>query len=106
MLILCSGTSRLLSSQPRRIAFGVRHQYGLLSILVPSHRTKCVSPAMFCLKEAYSGIETEPIAIWCMCSECFRMNLVHHDVNMEMLLVIVRDDHILMVFISECLQCL
>jgi hypothetical protein len=29
------------------------------------------------------------------------MNLVHHDVNVEVLLVIVRDNHILMILVTE-----
>jgi hypothetical protein len=33
--------------------------------------------------------------------EGLRMNLVHHDVNVEVLLVIVRDNHILMILVTE-----
>ena len=62
-------------------------------------------PAIFRFEEAYCGIESEPVTIWCMCSESLWMNLVHHDVDVKMLFVVVRDDHILMVFVSECLQC-
>src|ERR1039458_3395328 len=87
------------------MALGFRLQYSLLRILVPSHRTRRVGPAMFCFKEAYCGIQSEPIAIGRMCSESLQMNLVEHDVNVKMLLVVVCDDHELMAFISESLQC-
>ena len=87
------------------MALGFRLQYRLLRILVPSHRTRRMCPAMFRFKVAYCGIESEPIAIWRMCSEGLHMNLVEHDVDMEMFFVVVRDDHELMAFICECLQC-
>ena len=60
---------------------------------------------MFRFKKAYCGIQSEPVTIWRMCSESLQMNLVEHDVDVKMLLVIVRDDHELMAFISERLQC-
>jgi len=60
---------------------------------------------MFRFKKAYCGIESEPIAIGRMCSECLQMDLVEHDVDVKMLFVVVCDDHELMAFISESLQC-
>jgi len=60
---------------------------------------------MFRFKKAYCGIQGEPIAIWRMCSESLQMNLVEHDVDVKMPLVVVRDDHELMASISKCPQC-
>src|ERR1017187_3571252 len=105
MFKLCSGSSRMLLGRLRRMALGFRLQYSLLRILIPSHRTRRVCPAMFRFKEAYCGIQSEPVTIWRMCSESLRVNLVEHDVYMKMLFVVVRDDHILVVSVSECFQC-
>ena len=35
----------------------------------------------------------------------FRVNFVHHDVNMKMLLVVVSDDHVLVFLEAELVQC-
>ena len=105
MFKLCGGSGRMLLGRSGRIALGFRYEYGLLSILLPAHWTRRVCPTMFRFKKAYCGIESEPIAIWRMCSESLQMNLVEHDVDVKMLLVIVRDDHELVAFISERLQC-
>src|ERR1039457_6374263 len=59
---------------------------------------------MFRFKEAYCGIQSEPVTIWRMCSERLHMNLVEHDVDVKMLFVVVRNDHELMAFISKCLH--
>jgi len=59
---------------------------------------------MFCFKEAYCGIQSEPVAIGRMCSESLQMNLVEHNVDVKMFFVVVRDDHELVAFISECLH--
>ena len=87
------------------MALGFRLQYSLLSILIPSHRTRRMCPTMSRLEVAYCGIESEPIAIWRMRSESLQMNLVEHDVDVKVLFVVVCDDHELMAFISERLQC-
>src|SRR5208337_3076095 len=105
MFKLCSSSSRMLLSRSRHMALGFRLQYSLLRILVPSHRTRRVGPAMFRFKKACCGIESEPIAIWRMCAERLQMDLVEHNVDVKMLFVVVRNDHELMAFISECLQC-
>ena len=55
---------------------------------------------MFCFKEAYCGIQSELITIGRMCSESLHVNLVEHDVNVKVLLVVVRNDHELMAFIT------
>ncbi len=65
-----------------------------------------MSPAILRFEATCGGIESEPVVISCRGSERYRMDFVHHDVNMEMLFVVVRDDHILMMFISKRLQCL
>src|ERR1035437_6636529 len=98
MFKLCSGTCRLLSVGPKRNAFGSRHRYSLFRFLIPSCHTRRVRPTMLCFEETCCGIESEPVAIWCMCPECLRMNLVDHDVNMKMLFVVVSNNHILVVF--------
>ena len=87
------------------MALGFRLQYSLLSILIPSHRTRRMCPTMSRFEVAYCGIESEPIAIWRMRSESLQMNLVEHDVDVKVLFVVVCDDHELMAFISERLQC-
>jgi hypothetical protein len=56
------------------------------------------------LQGAHCRIERQPVAIRCMRLEGLRMNLVDHDVDVKVLLVIVRDNHELMVLVSECLQ--
>ena len=60
-----------------------------------------MSPAIFRFEDACCGIEREPIAKWRQCSVCLRMNFVHHDVDVEVRSVIVRDNHILMVLVTE-----
>ena len=62
-------------------------------------------PAILRFEEAYGGIQSEPISIGCERSERPRMNFVHHDVDVEVLLVVVRNDQELVALISECLQC-
>jgi len=64
-----------------------------------------VCPAMFRFKEAYCSIQNEPVTIGRMCSESLHMNLVEHDVDVKVLLVVVCDDHELMAFVAKCLQC-
>jgi len=99
-LKLCPG------SVEKRIAFGSRQTYSLFRFLIPSSHSRCMCPAILGFEETCCGIESEPIVISCRGSERLRMNFVHHDVDMKMLFVVVRDNHILMVFISKPLQCL
>jgi hypothetical protein len=61
-------------------------------------------PAIFSFEYAHCGIKRQPVPIRCMRFEGLRMNLVYHDVDVEVLLVIVRDNHILMVPVSKCVQ--
>jgi hypothetical protein len=41
------------------------------------------------LERAYRRVKSDPISIRWVCFECFRMHLIQHDVNVEMLLVVV-----------------
>src|ERR1035438_5485235 len=104
MFKLCSGSTRMLLGKSKRPALGFRLQYSLFCFLIPSHRTWRVCPAMFRFKEAHCGIESEPIAIWCMRPQGLHVNLVEHDVDVKMLFVVVCNDHELMAFISERLH--
>jgi len=106
MFELCRRPRRLLSGRSKRITFESRQRYSLLRFLIPSSHARCMCPTIFRFEEACCGIESEPIVISCRGSERFRMNFVHHDVDMEMPFVVVSDDHILMVFISKRFQCL
>ena len=54
-------------------------------------------PAVFRFEEAHCGVESQPVAIWCVRFEGLWMDIVHHDVNMKVLLVVVRDNDELMV---------
>src|ERR1035441_329789 len=105
MFKLCSGSSRMLLGRSIRIALGSRHRHGLFRFLIPSCHARRVRPTMLRFEETRCGIESEPVAIWCMCPESLRMNLVKNDVDVKMFFVVVRDNHILMAFISERFQC-
>jgi len=74
------------------------------SYLVPSHWTRCVGPAILGFKMANCAIECEPTIGWCMRSVGFRVNLVHHDVNMKMLLVFVSNENVLVFLEAELVQ--
>src|ERR1035438_10281900 len=58
-------------------------------------------PAIFRFEDAHCGIKRQPVAVGCMRLEGLRMNLVDHDVDVKVLLVIVRNNHILVVLVTE-----
>ncbi len=95
---------RFLSSGSKRGTFGTRYGYSLFRFLIPTCRTRCMCPAIFCFEDPRCCIKREPIAKWGQCSICFWMNFVHHDVDVEVRSVIVRDNHILMVLVAEYTQ--
>src|ERR1035438_8607107 len=105
MFKLCSGSTRMLLGRARSNSFGSRHRYSLFRFLIPSCHAGRVRPTMLRFEETCSGIESQPVAIWRVCPESLRVNLVEHNVYMKMLFVVVRDDHILVVSVSECFQC-
>ena len=94
MLVLYSGASWVFLNRPRRIAFRFRFRHGDFPILVPSHWTRRVGPAILGFKMAYCAIESDPISVRRMGFVCFGMNSVYHDVNMKVLLVFVSDENI------------
>jgi hypothetical protein len=105
MLELCGGASGLISSCSGRIAFGSGCPHSFLSGLVPAGRTGGVGPTVLGFKRAYRGIKDDPISIRRMGFECYGMNLVQHDVNMEMSFVVVGNDHILVALVPELVKC-
>ena len=62
-------------------------------------------PTIFCFKKACRGIESQPTERWRMSSVRYGVNLVHHDVDMEVLLVVVSDDHVQVFVEPKLLQC-
>ena len=105
MFQLCRCPCRLLSGSTGVHCVRILEcAYSLFRFLIPSRRAWRMCPAIFRFEDAHCGIESQPVPIWCMRFEGLRMNLVHHDVDVKVLLVIVRDNHILMVPVSECAE--
>jgi hypothetical protein len=104
MFILGRGANRLVFNGPGLIALGSECPHSLLSGLVPSHWTKRVGPAILGFKMAYCAIETEPTISWCMRSIRNRVNLVYHDMDMEVLLVVVSNENVLVLLEAKLVQ--
>ena len=94
---------RTLRTQSR-VTFGARCAYCLFRFLIPTGWTRRVCPAIFRFEDAHCGIKRQPVPIRCMRFEGLRMNLVYHDVDVKVLLVIVGNNHILVVPVSKCVQ--
>jgi hypothetical protein len=105
MLKLRSGPCGLFPNRSGRISFRSRCPHSFLSGLVPAGRTGGVGPTVLGFKRTYRGVKNDPISIRRTGFECSGMNLVQHDVNMEMLFVVVGNDHILVVLVPELVQC-
>ena len=104
MLKLGGGPSGLSRNPSGRIAFRSGCPHSFLSCLVPARRTGRVGPTVFGFKRTYCGVKNDPIPVRRMGFVCYGMNLVQHDVNMEVLLVFVGNDHVLVVLVPELVQ--
>jgi hypothetical protein len=104
VLVLCGGANRMVFNGPGLIALGSECPHSFLSGLVPTHWTKRVGPAILGFQMAYCAIECEPTISWCMRSIRNRVNLVYHDVDMEVLLVVVSNENVLVFLEAKLVQ--
>ena len=101
MLVSGGGAVRLVLNRPGLIALGSGCSHSLLSGLVPAGRAGSVGPTVFSFERAYSRVKSDPIPIRRMGFVGFRVDLIQHNVNMKMLLVVVRNDNVLVVLVAK-----
>src|SRR5208283_146171 len=104
MLILGRGARWVFLSRSCRIAIRFRCRHGRFPILVPSHWTGRVGPAILGFKMAYCAVKSDPISVRSMGFVSFGMNSVYHDVNMKVLLVFVSDENVLVFLEAKLVQ--
>jgi len=104
MLVSGGGAYRLVLIGPGLIALGPRCSHSLLSGLIPAGRADSVGPDVFGFERAHCRVKRDPIPIRRMGFVGFWMDLIQHDVNVEMLFVVVGNDNVLVVLVAKLVQ--